>query len=195
MKKTSIIVESILALAIIVLFVLHFKSASSSKKEVANDKNVSGIGTIAYVKLDSVVLNYKMAQDMQAQFSRKQEAYNSRFGAQKNNLIQQESEFQEKVQHGGFISQDKALQERNRLMAEEQKVKQMDFQLSNDLSKMQQDNNKKLQGVIDAFLKEYNKKHHYTYILNGAAVMIGQDGHNITKDVLAELNKSFTGIK
>ncbi|MDP4184076.1 MAG: OmpH family outer membrane protein [Bacteroidota bacterium] len=196
MKKTSLIINAVLAVAIIVLFILHFKSSKAGKNEASDDKNISGKGvSIAYVKMDSLIMNYQMAKDLQSEMSKKQEEFNRQFGSRKSDFEHQAAAFQEKIQHGGFLTQDKAVQERDRLMNEEQKIKQLDYQLSTSLQQLQQENNKKLFDVINAFLKEYNKDHNYTYILNGGDVLIGAEKLNITTPVLTELNKRYLSTK
>ena len=42
------------------------------------------------------------------------------------------------------------------------------------------------------YLKIFNKDKKYNYILNAGEVLIGDEAHNITKDVLVNMNARFS---
>ena len=52
---------------------------------------------IAYVKADSVVLNYKLSEDLHDDFTKKQEAYTSEYGTKRQAFEKEAASFQEKV--------------------------------------------------------------------------------------------------
>ena len=62
MNKTSIIIESILAVAVIVLFVLVFAFKPKTNKPVQAAADGSGM-SFAYINLDSVTAKYQFAID------------------------------------------------------------------------------------------------------------------------------------
>ena len=146
---------------------------------------------IAYVKIDSVIMYYDMTQDLHADFTLKQEGYNKEFGQKANDFQRDAAAFQEKVQRGGFISQDLAMKERNRLVGVEQEVKRMDYELSNKLAEIQQKNNQQVLDSVSSYLKEYNETHNYTFILGNTDVLVGQEKHNITVEILNGLNRRY----
>ena len=78
MKGTSLIVSIVLFIAVAVLYILHFTGSDgngSTSFESINSNGETGSLKIAYVKADSIVLNYDLSQDLQDDFSKKQEAY------------------------------------------------------------------------------------------------------------------------
>jgi len=87
------------------------------------------------------------------------------------------------------------MQERNRLMGEEQQINKLDQELSTKLSQIQSDNNKQLLDSLINYLKVYNKDKKYSYILNAADVLVGDENHNITKEVLVNMNARYSSAK
>ncbi|HLN75282.1 MAG: OmpH family outer membrane protein [Methylococcaceae bacterium] len=197
MKNTSLVLFGILFLAVAGLYVLHFSGnkTNGSAKTEAGKSDASSELKIAYVKVDSLIVNYEFAQEMQDNFVKQQQAYTKEYGDKRTHFESQAAAFQEKVQRGGFLTQESAMQERNRLMGEEQNINKLDQELSTKLSQIQSDNNKQLLDSLTNYLKVYNKNKKYTYILNSAEILIGDDTHNITKEVLANMNARFSSAR
>lgn len=196
MKSTSLIVGIVSLVAVAVLYILHF-TGSEERAEEINQTIMSrvpkGDGSlkIAYVKADSVILNYDLAQDLHDQFTKSQEAYNAEYGSKRQSFEKEAAAFQEKLQRGGFLTEQRAIQERDRLLGREQEIAKLDQELSGKLAEMQQANNKQILDSLINCLKEYNKNKNYDYILNGAEVLIGDEANNITKEILQALNARY----
>ena len=190
MKNTLLVLIVILFIAVAGLYILHFNGnkLNGSGKDGTNKGGASSQLTIAYVKVDSLVGNYDFAQEMQENFAKQQEAYTKEYGEKRSRFESQAASFQEKVQRGGFLTQESATQERNRLMNDEQQITKLDQELSTKLSQIQADNNKQLLDSLMTYLKVFNKNKKYTYILNAGDVLIGDEAHNITKVVLLNMN-------
>jgi len=101
------------------------------------------------------------------------------------------TEFQQKLQRGGFLTEQRAIQERDRLVNKEQEIAKLDQELSAKLAEMQQANNQQLIDSLVNYLKVYNATRDYDYILNSADVLIGPDSDNITKEVLLQMNSRY----
>lgn len=194
MKNTSIVLFSVLFLLVAGLYILHF---SGTKSHVSGKSGVSESSdlTIAYIKVDSLAVNYDFAQEMHDGFVKQQEAFTKEYGEKRTRFESQAAAFQEKVQRGGFLSQERAMQERDRLMGEEQQITKLDQELSTKLAQIQTDNNKQLLDSIMSYLKIYNKDKKYSYILNAGEVLIGDETSNITKEVLVGLNARYSKAK
>jgi len=197
MKNASIVLFAILFLSVAGLYILHFsgsKSHSSGKSDVNGGSENSEL-RIAYIKIDSLAVNYDFAQEMHDTFVKQQDAFTKEYGEKRNNFESQVAAFQEKVQKGGFLSQDRALQERDRLSGEEQQITKLDQELSAKLAQIQTDNNKQLLDSIMSYLKSYNKDKKYSYIFNGGEILIGDEANNITKEILVGLNARYSKTK
>jgi outer membrane protein len=194
MKNTSLALIVILFIAVAGLYILHFtgKKGNGSGKDGASEGVNNSELRIAYIKVDSLIINYDFAQEMHDGFSRQQEAFSREYGEKRTRFESQAASFQEKVQRGGFLTQESAMRERDRLAGEEQQILKLDQELSTKLSQIQADNNKQLLDSLMNYLKIYNKDKKYTYILNSGDVLIGDEAHNITKEVLTNMNARFS---
>lgn len=196
MRGSSFIVSIAALVAVAVLYILYFTGSSqpaieSEVKEVlAASENVL---RIAYVKADSVILNYDLAEVLHDEFTKKQEAYNTEFGTKRQSFEKEAAAFQEKLQRGGFLTEQRAIQERDRLVGKEQEILQLDQELSGKLAELQATNNKQILDSLLNYLNEYNKKHKYDFILNGSDVLVGREEYNITAKVLKALNERYSG--
>jgi outer membrane protein len=194
MKGTSLIVSIVLFVAIAVLYVLHFTGGSRNGQNSGDDKaviNRDGL-KIAYVKADSVILNYKLAEFLHDDFTKKQEVYSSEYATKRKSFEKDAAAFQEKLQRGGFLSEQSAVKERDRLVGLEQEILKMDQNLSTTLGEMQNTNS---QQVLDSLLntiKQFNANKKYDYILNASSILFGDEGDNITADVLKVMNEKYT---
>lgn len=194
MKGTSLIVSIVLAVAIAVLYVLHFTGGVKSGNGSDSDRTIvdrDGL-KIAYVKADSVILNYKLAEFLHDEFTKKQQAYTGEYAAKRKTFEKDASSFQEKLQRGGFLSEERAVQERNRLAGMEQEIMKMDQELSAKLGEMQNTNSKQVLDSLLSALKQFNADKNYDYIMNGSSILIGNEGDNITADVLKRMNDKYT---
>jgi outer membrane protein len=193
MKGTSLIVSIVLFVAVAVLYVLHFTGGSKTGNNSGSDRAVIERGglKIAYVKADSVILNYKLAEFLHDEFTKKQQAYAGEYASKRKSFEKDAASFQEKLQRGGFLSEDRAVQERNRLAGMEQEILKMDQELSAKLGEMQNTNSQQVLDSLLNCLKQFNVSKQYDYILNGSSILIGAEGDNITGDVLRVMNEKY----
>lgn len=195
MKNITTIIQVILIAAVLGLYGLYFSKNSETKKCNSTARIASGDLSIAYVKMDSLLINYKFAQDLHEEFTGKSEAYNKEFATKRVKFEREAASFQEKIQKGGFTSQQRAIQERDRLAGVEQEIKKMDYELSNKLAEMQAQNNRRIVDTINHFLDEFNAEANYTYIINASSVLKGQEPNNITAEILEKLNTRYEAMK
>ena len=198
MKRPSLIISIASLVAVVVLYILYFFSGDqpnrdNSGKQIKNEAGTRPLN-IAYVKADSVILNYNLSQDLHDDFTKKQEAYNTEYGSKRKTFEKEAAAFQEKLQRGGFLTEQRAIQERDRLLGKEQEIVKLDQELSGKLAEMQAANNKQILDSLISYLKDYNKSKKYDYILNGAEVLVGDEGSNITLEVLNAMNERYSGV-
>lgn len=188
------IVSIVLFVAVAVLYVLHFTGGSKNGQGSGTDDKavISRDGLkIAYVKADSVILNYKLAEFLHDDFTKKQEAYAGEYATKRRTFEKDATAFQEKLQRGGFLSEQSAVRERDRLAGMEQEILKMDQDLSAKLGEMQNTNSKQVLDSLMSTLKQYNSNKNYDYILNGSSILIGDEGDNITAQILKQMNEKY----
>ena len=194
MKNTSLILNIVLVVAVIVIYVLHFtsqKPTEGSSAELQTAATAAG-QKIAYIKVDSLIMNYDLAKDLHDTFTKNQDAYTKEYATKRSSFEKKAADFQEKVQNGGFLTQERAIQERDRLMNEQQEIQKLDQELSGKLNDLQSAHNEQLIDSLMNYLKVYNFDKKYNYIFNGTDILIGDEAHNITKEVLDGMNARYS---
>jgi outer membrane protein len=197
MKGTSLIVSIVLFVAVAVLYVFHFTGTGAGETISDNpsfNSDKDGL-RIAYIKADSILLNYNLSQDLHDEFTKKQEAFTSEYGTKRQAFEKEAAAFQEKVQRGGFLTEQRAIQERDRLLGKEQEILQLDQDLSIKLSELQTTNNQQLLDSLINYIEILNVQKKYDYIFNAADILVGDEAHNLTSEVLTALNTRYTSKK
>ena len=191
MKKLPFIASLISLVGVTTLFVSTLTSCAPKSGDKSPSSG-SGEIKIAYILTDSVLVNYQMAIDLHQEFMSQQQQYNSDFGKKRESLERQAAAFQDKVQRGGFLNEDRAIAERDRLLGQQEEMKRMDYELSTKLSQMEASINQRIADSITSYVKEYNKSHKYTYILSNSGIIIDADQqYNISKEILDGLNARY----
>ena len=193
--KNSIIVNIILALAVAALYVIYFtgnNKAKSTQPESANGTNKPM--TIAYVKMDSMLFTYELAKKLNTEFAEKRETFKKEYTDKRIKFERDAAAFQEKVQRGGFLTEERARQEQERLGGVQQEIQKLDYDLTQKLTEMQGQINQQIVDSISSFLKNYNEVKKYDVILNSASMLEGSPQLNITKEVTQGLNERYKSL-
>jgi outer membrane protein len=200
MKQINLISNLILAIALIVLYVLFFnKDSKSSSSAVLNQSDSGQMETklpIAYINLDSLLLDYNYSKDLNEQLLRKRENSQASYNQKARQFEQEAAEFQRKYENNAFLTQQRLQSEQQRLLQKQQELQQLDESLSQELAVELQKMNEQLRDTIYSFLKVYNKELNYHLIFSNTMsdnIMISNDMYNITKDVVQALNARYTG--
>jgi len=190
--KNSTIVNIILGLAVLALYIIYFTDGNKSRAEqsgnsAGKDKHIA----VAYVKMDSVLFTYELAKKLNSEFLEKQNAYKKEYSAKRIKFEREAAQFQEKVQRGGFLTEDRARQEQERLVGQQQEIEKLDYELTQQLNQMQGAINQQVVDSIASFLKSYNADKKYDIILNSSSMLEGSPDFNITKEVSSGLNLRY----
>lgn len=204
MKKNALLISNaIMAIAIVILFVLVLKQkpiTETEEPEVAVSKTLvkSGKLPIAYVNIDSLLLNYQFAKEANISLVKKQESSRSIVSAKAGVLQKEMAEFQKKLENNAFLSRERAEQEQVRLQKKQQELQQLDAKLSQQLGQEQQKMSEELRDTINKFMKEYNKNNRYEMIISNTSsdnILYASKGYNITKEISKLLNDRFSKKK
>jgi outer membrane protein len=190
--KTSTIVNIVLAVAVVVLYILHFTGARKTENFQSGAFQGSGKpASIAYIKMDSMLFTYELAKKLNADFAMQQESYKKEYTDKRMRFEKEAAAFQEKVQRGGFLTEERARQEQERLMGVQQEIQKLDYELTQKLSEMQSKINQQIVDSISSYLKGFNASKKYDFILNSASMLEGSPQYNITKEVSVGLNARY----
>lgn len=197
MNKIQIIVDSILAAAIVALFVLFFTVAPGKKGAAAEGEAVVAQQEqmpVAYLNLDSLLANYTFAQEAQDKLMTKQEDARLKLNTKARTLQNEMADFQRKLDNNAFLSRERAESEANRLQKKQQDLQELEAKLTNDILAENQSLNLQLRDTLDNYLKEYNADGKYQIIFANQAndnVLLAQPGYDITNEVVEALNKRY----
>jgi len=198
MKKLNLnlIIEIVLAIAVTILFVLHFTGRKHDNVDSATASTTvpkATPGSIAFVNIDSVMQRYAMSDDKKAQFADKQQLYASEMNNKSNKYKNEVQDYQNKMQkHLILTSAAPGIEQQ--LAAEQQELLQLRdkyaAQLSNDEAVMR---NQILNSIME-YLTEYNKDKGYNFILGnafGGNILYANKALDITENVLKGLNEKY----
>lgn len=197
MKSYSIALNVVLLIAVGVLYVLHFTNAGActSANVRENGNNIGrGDAKIVYINTDTLLRNYTLSVELNEAFLKKQEERNTELNIKAKDLDRQAREFQRKLENNGFISAERAEAARQDLLEKNQKLQQLQQEMTEKMMKEQSELNKKLFESITNFLAEYNKEKGYEIVLSTVVagnVLYAADGFDITQDVVKRLNEQY----
>ncbi len=190
--KNSTIVSVILAIALAILYLLHFTMNKGGNVQKGNENSEGhNAASIAYVKMDSVLFTYELAKKLTTNLQLNQESFKREYSVKRIKFEKEAASFQEKVQKGGFLTEERAKLEQERLIGQQQEIERLDYELTQKLNEMQRQINQQIIDSISSFLKSYNADKKYDIILNSASMLEGTPKFNITKDVANGLNKRY----
>ena len=203
MNKPSIIINIALAGAIALLYVLHFKGKSSCTSAPANTiaapafvSDSAGNFPVAYVNLDSLLLNYRYYNKLKSEHEAKYKASEGRLRGQAEALQQEAALYQDRAQKGTMTRAEMQAKE-TELQGRQQQLMQLEQQLTQELDAKEQQMQKQIYDSLQLVLKQYNANGRYRMIMNNAFgnSLLNADGvDNITDSITVILNNR-SGIK
>lgn len=198
-NNNAYIIGGILAVAIIILYILHFTSATgkngAKNGDLITTLNDSSITLpVAYVNVDSLLMNYNFWKDLNEALMRTEENSRASLVQKERQFNTAAQEFQRKLQNNAFLSQERAEQEQQRIMRMQQEYQQMAERLSQEFAIEQQKLNAELNDTVRVQMKEFNKDKGYQIIYSNTGsdnILFADKKYDITKEVIDFLNKKY----
>lgn len=191
MKNTTLGFNIILALAVLVLFYLHF-SSNKTPIAVANINTVVADGKfkIAYFEMDSLENHYEYFIEVRNVLRGKDQENGRQLSEMKNTFAAKYQELQKTAQG---MTQAEVNGKQQELMQMEKTFQNKEQMLNQDL---QNESFKRLQDVkrkVEDYLKEYNKDKGYSYVITSSPdlIYLKDSVYNITSDLIQGLNKQY----
>ncbi len=184
MKSINWVVNGALAIAVIVLYVLHFNTTNIPIKSAA----LNGAGTkVAYFEIDSIQNSYDFFKEVKSSLQVKDMENAKQLTALKNAFAEK---YQALQKNGRYLSQAELANSQQELAQLEKNYANKEQQLSQEL---QEESFKRLQEVkkrIEQFLVKYNKNKEFSYIFssNPDLMYYKDTAYDITSDIIKGLN-------
>lgn len=153
---------------------------------------------IAYINIDSLLLNYDFAKDLNEELIKKTEEARMNLNSQAQSLDKEVADFQRKLQTNAFLSEERAQNEANRLQQKKDKLDQLNLQLQQELAQQQAQMNAQLGDTIRTFLRAYNAEKKFEMIFSNTMydnILIDFPKYDITAEVLGLLNEKYEQSK
>jgi outer membrane protein len=187
MKPIFWIVNGVLAVAVFVLFVLHFNTNTTPTKA---SLMASGGGKVAYFEIDSIQNSYEFFKEVKAALQLKDMENTKQLTNLKNDYI---AKYQDLQKYGQSLSQAEVANRQQELVKAEKNYTSKEQQLA---AEMQEESYKRLQEVkkkIEAYLAAYNKDKQFAYILssNPDLMYYKDTAYDITSDIIRGLNSEY----
>jgi outer membrane protein len=196
MKKFQLVLNIVLALAVIALFVLHFTGIGANKKSNGDDRLALGMSEnneIFFVEIDTVISKFNLAKDLSAELESK---YNSSDAALKSKQQAYEkdvNDYQYKAQRG-LITRTEAADIEQTLYTKQQELVQLQQDLTNEINEKQSVMNRQVINAIMQYLKENSSQFNYKYVLGasfGGNVLYANDSLDISANIIKGLNDKY----
>ena len=199
MKTATRFMHSAMALAIAMLFIQcknnTGQTAQTTETPAKSNVTSSNRLPIAYVNLDSLLVKYDYAKELNEKLIRRQENARASFNEKARELDKEGAEFQRKYQNNAFLSQERLEQEQQRLLKKQQDLQTLGQRLESENMQEQVKMQMQMADSINYFIKEYKKKKKYEVILNNTSTLYIDPSYDITNEVVDMLNKRYHAKK
>ncbi len=198
MEKMYKVVTGILAVAVVILFILHFTDRGADTPKGNEEVTEAGLQKsgelkVAYVFVDSVLANYDYYKLLTDKLLANKSSLEREL-ASKGELFQKDvAEFQRKVDKKLITSWDAEAQQQ-KLSERQQVLVNLQGDMQNRLLQEEQSVTQELHDSVMTAVNEINAKLGYNIILSntfGGGLLYAESYMNITPQVLDRLNESY----
>lgn len=202
MKNLPYVINGILAVAVITLFVLFFtsKSGSCDAGSDGSGLNDSTAATlpVAYVTVDSLLLNYEFAKDANDKLIKKMSTIEASLAKKQKDIEAAQAEFNRKVQKGLFLTEERMQQEYARIAKMASDFQSTYQRQQNELDKEQQDVTLQISDSIKTCIENFNKTANYQLIFLNSRndnIIVAKGQYDITNKILTILNNKYAATE
>lgn len=212
-NNISILLNIVLAIAVSILYFLHFSSSNNQtvsnaiSNSAANDSIQSNQvivteqpvdertkpSKIVYLNVDVLNEKYELLNDMLKNIKARQSKLELEYQTKGEKFQKDYADFQQMAQ-AGIASQSEMMRKEEELKRQNDDIIRIETQLKT-LAEEVQTKNEEMYKNVTGYLKEYNKKHDYSFILTytdmGGNVIFAKDSLDVTNEVLAGLNAEY----
>lgn len=200
MKNINYVINGVLAVAVVILFVMQFSGKKESNVTRTFTAGEDSIGTnilpVAYVNVDSLLLNYNYAKDLNERILKRQEDSRANITQKARSLENEMQDFRRKIENNAFLTRERAEQEQQRLLTKQQELQNLDNQLAQELAAEQLKLNEQLRDSIVSQLKVFNKEKGFQIVFSntmGDNILYAGEAYDITPELIEYLNRNYVG--
>lgn len=145
---------------------------------------------IAYVDIDTLLINYTLWIELNDEMIRKEESVRATLNEKAKALQEDFEEFERKLNNNAFATRERAEAEQNRILKKRDELEATSERLTNELAVENNKNSVLFRDSINAYIADYNKEHGYNIILSriGDNILYIDNAMNITQEIIDGLN-------
>lgn len=197
-ENVNRVISGVLAVAVIVLFILHFSGENKDGKD--NEVNKPGVQAsepgemkVAYVFVDSVLANYEYYKVLTDRLLEKKSNLEKELTGKGETFQKEVTDFQYKVERKLITSWDAEARQKQ-LTEQQQVLVNLQNDMQNRLAREEQEVTLQLHDSVLTAVNELNGKFGYNLILSntfGGGLLYADEYMNITRQVLDRLNDTY----
>lgn len=197
---SGIMKKIILVATAVVLIVAGCKPKNSSEGVSAFNADSTGTvhsAQVAYINMDSLIMKYDMYINLSGAYQAKASKADSDLTSKGRSLERDVADYQNKVQNQ-LVTRAQAQTIEESLTKKQQAFIEQRDRVVAELNEEESVMLNQIHHSIIEFLKEYNSDYRYGVILStnaGGPILHANPALDITKEVLAGLNKKYAGIQ
>ena len=194
MNKIHTLINVILVAAVAALFVIFYSGKTPATAETVAAEQTD-VMPVAYLNVDSLLMNYTFAQEASDKLMSKQEDARVKMNTKLRTFQNEVADFQRKLENNAFMSRERAEKEQQRLAKKEQELQELEAKLTQDIMIENQKLNQQLADSLNNFLQIFNADGRYHVILSNSAkdnVLMANELYDITNEVVNGLNARYS---
>jgi outer membrane protein len=202
-KNLSIFLNVVLAIAVGVLYYLHFSGGGNKvaavdteeSDEVTNAVQVEkGLSNVYYVNSDSLYGNFEMMKKLEEDLLAEKKKVEGQFKLKVSAFEAEYMDLQNKAEKG-LLTSAEAQKKEAALINQEKNLKALQEKLTYDLMDKEDSVKNQIQEYIYNYLKKYQQENGMDFILGytkaGGPVLYGNESLDITNEIVTGLNKDY----
>ncbi len=190
-----------MTIAIAVLYFLHFsqnqKTSSTVEKSSSESSQVLTEAAIAYVNIDTLLVQMEMYKDLEAGLAKKQKELESNFGTKYKTFEKNVLDLQTKV-NKGLLTRAEAEQMNQQLAGDQKQLEDLNATYTQQLQEEGMVSNRKVVDYIMEYLKDYNQDKNIKFVFSytfGGNLLYMDGSYDITSDILSGVNQKYLAEK
>ena len=191
MKNASLVLNAVLAVAVAVLYYLHFSTKNTTEPVSASTTKSAPVRKTVYVNVDSLLTNYDYFKDTRKVLESKRFQLDNELNNKGRSLQNEVAFFQQRAQ---TMTMEQGRATEAALQKKQQDLVAYRDRVVQQLAEEEQKKNEELYNQIHDYLKKVNKQNQYDFVMGysrGGGILFADTTLDATKSIIGGLNKAY----
>ncbi|KAA9353846.1 OmpH family outer membrane protein [Larkinella humicola] len=191
MKNASLVLNAVLAVAVAVLYYLHFSDKNTTDPVAATTTKSAPVRKTVYVNVDSLLTNYDYFKDTRKVLESKRFQLDNELNNKGRSLQNEVAFFQQRAQ---TMTMEQGRATEAALQKKQQDLVAYRDRVVQQLAEEEQKKNEELYNQIHDYLKKVNKQNQYDFVMGysrGGGILFADTTLDATKSIIGGLNKEY----